>query len=70
MEHLDWPERHLYPVRAPSRIESQCPQNVGDRQTESEVPVTLTQQFVVQSEFWVHDLWHASAPVLSNVEQA
>jgi len=57
-------------MRALLRIPIQWPQNVGDRHTESDVPVTLTQQFVEQSEFCVHDLWHASAPVLSNVEQA
>jgi hypothetical protein len=34
------------------------------------VPVTCTQQLVEQSEFCVQVLWHASAPVPSNVEHA
>jgi len=49
---------------------SQCPQKVADKHTESGVPVTFTQQLVEQSVFWVHVLWHARAPVESNVEHA
>jgi hypothetical protein len=41
---------------------------LAGKHTLSATPWTWTQQFVEQSEFCVQDLWHASAPVPSNVE--